>query len=65
MSKKILELVSADDIEVRIKKGSTLLFEDKTIVGFIQAVVSPFGNSAKINFTKKYAHKKVYVVVCK
>ena len=65
MSKKRLELLPADTIEVKIHNGENLVFENKQVIGFIQGEVSEIGNGVKINFTKEYAKNKIYVVVCK
>ncbi len=65
MSRKKVELEPADKIQVIIHNNQKLVFEDKNILGFVEGKVAPFGNSAKINFSKEYIKCKVYVVVCK
>ena len=65
MSRKKLELIPADKIEVKIKNGEKLVFNRKDVIGFLQAEVTDFGNGAKINFSKDYFNNQVYVVVCK
>ncbi len=37
----------------------------KGIVGFIERVVTPFGNSAKVDCPKIYVGKRVYLIICK
>jgi len=37
----------------------------KNIVGFIERVVTPFGNSAKVDCPKAYVGKRVYLIICK
>lgn len=35
------------------------------IVGFIERVVTPFGNSAKVDCPKAYVGKRVFLIICK
>jgi len=37
----------------------------KGVIGFIERVVTPFGNSAKVDCPKAYIGKRVYLIICK
>lgn len=49
---------------VKVNKGKIWLRDDK-IEGFFEKIVNRSGNSAKVDIPKRYAGKRVYVVVCK
>jgi len=47
---------------IEVDKGKLLLTEG--VIGFFQKTVTKFGTGAKIDCSKEYLNKTVYVVVC-
>ncbi len=35
------------------------------IVGFLEKLVTPFGNGAKVDCPKEFIGKRVYLIICK
>jgi len=35
------------------------------VVGFIERIVTPFGNSGKVDCPKTYIGKRVYLIICR
>jgi putative transposon-encoded protein len=49
--------------EIKVRRAS-FVFEHE-VAAFFEEHVTKFGNGAKIDCSKKYLGKKVYVLVCK
>jgi len=49
--------------EIKVKSGDFIL-KEKVIVVY-EKVVTPFGNSAKVDVQKKYIGKRAYVIIVK
>ena len=47
----------------RVKLHETTEIRVRGIIGFIERVVTPFGNGAKVDCPKEYLGKKVYLVI--
>lgn len=50
--------------KIELKK-EILVLEDRSIEGFLERVVTPFGTSAKVDVPKKYIKKRAYVIITK
>jgi len=50
--------------KVEIMKN-TLVLKDKSIEGFLERIVTPFGTSGKADVPRKYIGQRVYVIVTK
>lgn len=46
-------------------KNDTLTLEEKGVLGFLERVVTPFGNSAKVDCPRKFVGKRAYLIICK
>lgn len=49
---------------IKLNKGKLSLRDDE-ILGFIDKIVTPTGNSAKVDVPKRYIGNKAYVILCK
>jgi len=49
--------------KIEVKHGRLVLRDE--ILGFFEKVVTPFGTGAKIDCSKEFLGKRVYVVICK
>ena len=49
---------------IKLNKGKLLLRDDQAL-GFIEKIVTPTGNSAKVDVPRRYVGKRAYVIVCK
>lgn len=49
---------------VKVNKGKLWLRDDE-IAGFIEKIVTPTGNSGKVDVPRRYVGKRAYVIVCK
>lgn len=50
--------------EIRLDKGKMILRDDE-VEGFLERVVTAFGNSGKADIPKKYIGRRVYIIVTK
>ena len=48
---------------IELENGELRLREDQ-ILGFIEKIVTPFGNSAKVDCPKQYIGKRAYLIIC-
>jgi putative transposon-encoded protein len=49
--------------KITVSKGK-IAFSDE-VIGFIEKIVTPFGNSAKVDCPKEFIGKKAYLIICK
>ncbi|MDI6721808.1 MAG: DUF2080 family transposase-associated protein [Candidatus Aenigmarchaeota archaeon] len=49
---------------IEVQKGK-LVLSDKSIEGFLERKVTPFGTSAKADVPRRYIGRRVYVIVTK
>lgn len=50
--------------KIELENGTLTLTENK-IEGFIEKVITPFGNSAKADIPKKYVGRRAYIIIAK
>ncbi len=50
--------------KIELESGTLTLTENK-IEGFIEKVITPFGNSAKADVPKKYVGRRAYIIITK
>lgn len=48
--------------KIELKSGD-LILKDK-VLGFLERVITPVGNSAKADCPKKYIGKRAYLIIC-
>ncbi len=49
---------------IKVNNGKLWLREDQ-IEGFIEKIVTPSGNGAKVDVPKRYIGRRAYIILCK